>query len=376
MKNLLKLILILFIAIFIQSNTYAANYKLLVLPDNIQFDTTNYLVYPDTSILFASDFINEIKKDGRISIVSTTQIRDALRKDKKIAQLTEKALREYKYNYNISFVDLRAIARYFNTNLVLLVTSQTDTQNYLMRRSVWGAINIPGTTPIDPIYKLSTYVSLVDVNQEFVIWDKTYYKKIASMEYRIIPNNFAPATEQLHKIKAYSKNDLAPLVASIVEAKILPEMRPVDGMMKNFNTVKSIRANVLPSPVNYVSPKTNIKEAAKQYVIIPEKYNAFTQEKVKKRKIKRQERAAKRIAKKQAKLANKTAEKNKLRKKFDFKKSKLYKFFVLPDDVVEDTIMVPDAQDLDFNTSGKQMNKPATLNRRKYDDYGVMMNAL
>lgn len=227
MKRFLKLFSIFCIVFFIAQSCRAEEPKLLVLPDNVQFDSTNYYVFPDASTIFASDTINELKKGRKIEIVSMTEIRDALRKNTKLNILTKKALNEFKYNYNIPFVDFRAIAHQFSTDKVLVITSQTDTQNYLLRRTFWDFINLPGTTVVDPVYKLATYAALIDVDKEEIIWQSTFYKNIGSMESRMIAGSFAPATEQLQKIRFYSEFCLSPQVARIVQAKVAPEIIPV-----------------------------------------------------------------------------------------------------------------------------------------------------
>ena len=222
MGKVFKIFLVLFFVFVATQISYAEEYRVLVLPDNIQFDSTNYYVYPDTATIFASDTINELKKDGRVQTVSMTEVRDSLRKNTKLTILTKKALKEFKYNYNIPFVDFKSIAKSFNTSKVLIITSQTDTQNYVLRRTIWDVLNIPGAAVIDPAYKLSTYVALIDVDTEQVLWQNTYYKTIASVENRIIPVGFAPATYQLEKIKSYSQFMLSPMIAHITQLKILP----------------------------------------------------------------------------------------------------------------------------------------------------------
>ena len=222
MKRFFKLFMAIYFVFCTTQMTHADEYKVLVLPDNIQFESTNYYVYPDTSIMFASDIINEIKKEGKIETVSMTEIRDALRKNVHLRMLTKNAIKEFKYNYNIPFVDFKEIAHCFSTNKVLVITSQTDVQNYVLRRTIWDFLDIPGATVIDPAYKLSTYVALVDVDKEEVLWQNTYYKMISAMESRMIAQSFAPATEQLEKIKFYSLYLLSPDVARISAAKILP----------------------------------------------------------------------------------------------------------------------------------------------------------
>lgn len=191
--------------------------------------------------MFASDTINEIKRDGRVQTVSMTEIRDALRKNTKLSLLTKNALKEYKYNYNIPFVDFKAIAHCFNTDKVLVITSQTDIQNYLLRRTVWDFLNIPGAAVIDPAYKLSTFASLIDVDKEVVLWQGTYYKKLTSVENRMVAVNFAPATEQLEKIKSYSTYFLSPEIATKIRTAILPPeiLNPLNNNLVDVSNVKS-----------------------------------------------------------------------------------------------------------------------------------------
>jgi hypothetical protein len=259
MYRFLKLFVILFYVFFFVNTAIAEEYKVLVLPDNIQFNSTNYLVYPDSSVMFASDSINEIKKSGRLRTVSMNEIRDALRKNTKLNILTKNALKEFKYNYNIPFVDFKAIATYFGTNKVLAITSQTDVQNYFLKRTIWDFLNIPGLSVVDPTYRLSTYAALIDVDKEEVLWQQTYYKNISSMENRIIALSFAPATEQLEKIKFYSTYVLSPTICKMVEAKILPVGLPNENFNIFVNTTPRIKSKEVVIPKeNFILPQQNI----------------------------------------------------------------------------------------------------------------------
>lgn len=63
MDKIFKIFLIFILMGFFSQCVNAQNYRVLVLPDNIQFENTNYYVpTPDTSVIFASDTINELKK--------------------------------------------------------------------------------------------------------------------------------------------------------------------------------------------------------------------------------------------------------------------------------------------------------------------------
>lgn len=226
MKKFFKLLSIFCLVLLTAQACFALDSKigdnLLVLPDNLQFESTNYLVYPDSSVIFASDTINLFKKTGKIESVSMHDVREKFRKNLKLQLLAKNILKEYKYNYNVSFVDLKTLAHAFSTNKVLLITSTTDVQNYILRRTVWDVLNIQGANVINPAYRLSTYVALVDVDKEEVLWQKTFHKNINSFENRIVAVSFAPATEQLEHIKFYSEYVLSPEIAGVVEAKLAP----------------------------------------------------------------------------------------------------------------------------------------------------------
>lgn len=241
--KVLKLILGLFAVFFVTLSCFADEHKILVLPDNIQFDSTNYYIFPDSSTMFATDTINEIKKNGRIKTVSMTEVRDSLRKNTSLNILTKKALKEFKYNYNIPFVDFKAIAHNFSADKVLVISSQTDVQNYAIRRSIWDMLNFPGMPVVNPAYRVATYVALIDVDKEQIIWQNTYYKILSSWQGRILAQNFAPATEQLEKIKFYSTYMLSPQIASTVEARILPPLEPLapdPGIVNVTNTQQTM----------------------------------------------------------------------------------------------------------------------------------------
>lgn len=221
MKKILKLVLIIGIVFLTAPVCSAKEYKVLVLPDNLQFESTNYYVYPDTSVLFASEVIDYLNHSGKVQTVSMAEVRKNFRSNLRLSLLAKNTLKEFKYNYNISFVDLRSIARAFSVDKVLIVTSTTDVQNYFLRRTVWDFLNVPGCTVIDPVYKLNTFAALVDVEEEKILWQQTYKKNIGSMESRIIGSTFAPATEQLDKLKMYSSY-LSPSIARNVENGIIP----------------------------------------------------------------------------------------------------------------------------------------------------------
>jgi len=222
MKKFFKLFTILLCLLSTVKSCMAEEYKILVLPDSIQFECTNYYIYPDSSVMFASDTINCLKQyGGKVQTVSMGEVRDTFRANQRLKLLVNHALNEFKYNYNVDFVDLKKIANSFSVGKVLLISSTTDVQNYVLKRTIWDFLNIPGTSVVDPAYRLSTNVSLVDVEKEEVLWQQNYYRNIGAMENRMIAVGFAPASTQLEQIKLYS-SFLSSAIAQKVQFNILP----------------------------------------------------------------------------------------------------------------------------------------------------------
>ena len=74
----------------------------------------------------------------------------------------------FKTSYNIDYVQLKKIANKSQARYVLLLTSAIDSENYILRRTLWDFLNIPGATVVDPAYKICTYAALVDTQKNNV----------------------------------------------------------------------------------------------------------------------------------------------------------------------------------------------------------------
>lgn len=263
MKKFFSLFVICMIGFVLAPKGFAEEYKVLVLPDSLQFESTNYYVFPDASVIFATDTINNFNKNGKIVPVSMSEVRDTFRSNPILKTLAKNTLKEFKYNYNIGFVDLKRLTHKFGTNKILIISSTTDIQNYFMRRTIWDQLNIAGATVINPSYKVSTYVALVDVDKEQILWQQTFQKMLTQVENRIVAVNFAPAAEQLEQIKNYS-NILSSLIATKVEGKIIPP--PVMSVEGDVVSPEVINVPKIDVPVSSIQSKLENEIKTKPYI--------------------------------------------------------------------------------------------------------------
>lgn len=222
MKDFGKRILI-GIALFFAPQVFAEEYRLLVIPDNIVTENIalDSYIYNASAEFFADEIVTILNGTDYITAPSVSEVRTNLKKDPSGMLAAKDLTSRFRTSYNVDFVTLRKIASKSQARYALLLTSHVDAENYILRRTVWDFLNIPGASVIDPAYKISTYAVLIDTENNAKIWADTFYKTISVCENRIITRGPSPQTEQLGKIKDYSRY-VCPQIARSVQRNILP----------------------------------------------------------------------------------------------------------------------------------------------------------
>lgn len=243
-RDLLKILaagVILFFAPYVQA---AEQYKVVVLPDNIVTENAalDSYIYNAASEFFASEVINILNQTDYIKSPTVSEERKLLKSSPSSLIPARNLTNKFRTSYNIDYPELKKIANKSQARYVLMMTSTLDSENYILRRTVWDFLNVPGATVIDPAYKICTYAALVDVQKNNVLWSNTFYKTISTVESRILTRGPSPQTEQLQKIRDYSRM-LCPEIAQNVQLKVLPadvfakESNQIYYDMGNFDNV-------------------------------------------------------------------------------------------------------------------------------------------
>ena len=202
---------------------FAESYKVLVVPDNIVTESValDSYIYDASAEFFADDIVTILNQTDYITSPSVSETRVTLKSTPSNMFVTKDLTTKFKTSYNIDYTKLKKVASKTDSKYVLLITSHIDAENYILRRTPWDFLNIPGATVVDPAYKISTYAVLVDTDSSAKLWSDTYYKTISVCENRIITRGASPQTEQLQKIKDYSRY-ISPQIAQNVQLKVLP----------------------------------------------------------------------------------------------------------------------------------------------------------
>lgn len=233
MRDFFKL-LIVGIILLLAPFAEAKGYRVLVITDNIVTESAalDSYIYDASSEFFADDVVTLLNGTDYITAPTISEIRAQYRQDPSALVTARNLTNKFQKTYNLDYVALKKLAKKSNAQYVLLLTSYVDAENYILRRTLWDFLNIPGASVIDPAYKLSVYAVLVDTDKNLKVWSDTYYKTISVCENRIVTRGASPQTEQLQKIKDYSKY-LSPQIAQNVQQNVLPS----DVLAKESNRI-------------------------------------------------------------------------------------------------------------------------------------------
>jgi len=222
-RDLFK-IFIVGVAISFVQNVFAEEYKLLILPDNVvtQNVALDSYIYDSTAEFFADEIATLLNTTDNIKTKSVSEVRAEIKNNPKAMLAAKDLTGRFKTSYNIDYEAVKKLANQTGNRYVLLLTSTIDAENYILRRTWWDFFNIAGASVIDPAYKINTYAVLVDSKNNTKLWADTYYKTISTVENRIITRGPSPQTEQLSRIKDYSRY-VCPQIAQNVQLNILPK---------------------------------------------------------------------------------------------------------------------------------------------------------
>ncbi len=213
MKFVIKVFLLILFIFAQQSITYAANIKVLVLPDTLAKKEQNAYIYSEAADLISNDVINYLNNIKGFNAPTVSYVKQVVNNGgDKYKRFVQQTMFNFKNTYNVDFMALKQINSKFNANWIMLITSNMDIQNYFLRRTVWDFFNIPGAAVVDPAIRLSTQVYIIDPNKQTIVWQNTYQKLISSRENRMIATDFQPQTEQMEWIKRHSRMFLAPQI--------------------------------------------------------------------------------------------------------------------------------------------------------------------
>ena len=222
MRDFIK-IFIVGIVLCLTPRVFAEDYRVLVIPDNVVTENValDSYIYNASAEFFADEVVSILNGTDYISAPTVSETRANLKSNPTAMLATKNLVARFRTTYNVDYVTLKKIANSANTRYVLLMTSYIDAENYILRRTPWDFLNVPGASVVDPAYKISMYAVLIDTQNNAKLWSDTYYKTISVCENRIITRGQSPQTEQLQKIKDYSRY-VCPQIAQNVQLKVLP----------------------------------------------------------------------------------------------------------------------------------------------------------
>ena len=195
-----------------------------VLSDTSHRNGTNYLVCGAVSDIIGADIINRLNQTGRIKAPLLGDNMSAITQ-RNIPLYYVTFFKEYKYNYNVDFVNLRRLTRNINADYILMVTSGLDIQSQFLKETWWNKWGISASEPVVPTYKLTTMLTLIDKRTYNVVWQDLYLRDIKADNLDLGIVQFSPSYAQLAKIKKYS-NTMSEYVVNNIDRVVNPWIVP------------------------------------------------------------------------------------------------------------------------------------------------------
>lgn len=229
---------------------------------------TIYVVTGASTDIIASDIITELNNSKH---VYAPVLGDSMQKVASHMNIyTKTFFDEYKYNYNIDFINLRRVTRNLHADYLLMVTSGLDVQSNFLKDTFWNKLAIAGQESVRPSYRLTTLITLINLHDESIIWQELYKKDISANDYDIGNVQFAPSYAQLSKIKKYSKN-IAAHVTPEINIAINPALAP-----KKEKRLIELKKKDLDEDTRFYYPSINKDKLKEQKDNFIENVNNFT----------------------------------------------------------------------------------------------------
>lgn len=247
LKNLFVSIFVIFVLVCNMDCAFAIEEvgnklpTVVVLSDSNHRHGTTYLICGAASDIFASDIVNRLNQSGRVKAPLLGESMSQVTKN--IPLYTNTFFKEYKYNYNVDFVNLKRVTRNMQADYILMVTSGMDIQSQLFKETWWNKWGISSSQPLTPTYILATMITLIDNRTYDVVWQEMYQREIKAENMDLGITQFSPNYPQLAKIKKYSAtmseyvaNNVVKVAAPTKQSNTEPKLIEMQGRFVNEGT--------------------------------------------------------------------------------------------------------------------------------------------
>lgn len=211
------LIYILFMFYFFITPAIAE--EVLVLPTNILSEKENYYRFDEVSEIVANDVIKHFNKTDKINAPDLYKVKSKLNSNQQLKQISIRALENKKTDYEA----LKDIAKEFNCDYVLLISSAASTNKNSIKRSAWEILEISTAFDISYPYKHEISAILVDTNNSLVMWSNNYSTKLGNNLNKFQAKNYAQANDEYEKFKLYSQTIVSPSISQNIVLRFYPK---------------------------------------------------------------------------------------------------------------------------------------------------------
>ena len=201
----------------------ALTFNVVVLPVDLNNICENYYCYPEVSEIVAQDLITYFNSGAKVHSLALFEVRKTLAQNASLKSSTENALKKFGRTEVIDFPAMKAIARQFSANSVLLVSNSVVIENAGVKRNVWEILELSSALNISYPYVMETNAVLIDTVNDLVMWSGSYTKKISDNNDNFTAENSARSYAKVSYLRAYSEDILAKTIAQNVVLRFFPK---------------------------------------------------------------------------------------------------------------------------------------------------------
>ncbi len=214
--KVLKFLILL--SLFLLTNSALALEKIGIITDTLLTPVNYYNAYFRTPEFFASDIRSQLMKK-EVEVIPLDETQNALKRAG-LRQYDLEALQGLQQGYNLEYPLLKKIAKEIGVKKLVVVTMGMDVQRDFLKNTIWNIANVSGTDVVNPTHRVSVYTTLVDVENEVVLWESIYAKNIRNNKFKNLDTTISNNYEGMLRLKEYSKY-ISPDIAYNVKMKML-----------------------------------------------------------------------------------------------------------------------------------------------------------
>lgn len=260
----MKRVLIILLSLFLSGSAlFAAEYNILVIPAGlVGIPNKTTLANSDIEEILTRNIINKLEFDNIACAPNMSTLKISIKNN---PNFISKAINPIN--------NAKIISKSYGISKIILVKSNIEVISAAKQKELWKKMELPVVTPLESNIRLVTTVTLLNTQNDNIIWSNVFYKNINCIGNGI--NNYNSNETKLSAITKYYDDLSIRIIEEIRECKDTSAIM-VNTKSNQKQEVKPKKTPVI-HPVSQVKPDFKVRENIPQPVKHENKIKKFTE---------------------------------------------------------------------------------------------------